>query len=199
MACRFYDEPKSVQAAKVNTNAIEPGATEPETIESEVSKTPESAVVAEPNAADSNAESDDVGESGAASGAVDLDAMNANAMRKQRAAEPMPAVGPNPDCCRYQYSHPFRTKAQTKVPMKAHLLPCHLTYCTNIHPGETWPEVFANLLNLCDRAKAASVPPIGPLALGYGWPMQRLKNCCRANILLSLKTGWPFKTSMFSR
>jgi hypothetical protein len=21
----------------------------------------------------------------------------------------------------------------------------HLTYCTNIHPGETWPEVFANL------------------------------------------------------
>lgn len=21
----------------------------------------------------------------------------------------------------------------------------HLTYCTNVHPGETWPEVFANL------------------------------------------------------
>jgi len=21
----------------------------------------------------------------------------------------------------------------------------HLTYCTNIHPGESWEEVFANL------------------------------------------------------
>jgi hypothetical protein len=21
----------------------------------------------------------------------------------------------------------------------------HLTYCSNIHPGETWPEVFSNL------------------------------------------------------
>jgi sugar phosphate isomerase/epimerase len=32
---------------------------------------------------------------------------------------------------------------------------CHLTYCTNIHPGETWPEVRASLGNYLPRAKSA--------------------------------------------
>ncbi|MBT3703702.1 MAG: metabolite traffic protein EboE [Alphaproteobacteria bacterium] len=35
---------------------------------------------------------------------------------------------------------------------------CHLTYCTNIHPGETWPDVRASLENYLPRAKAALVP-----------------------------------------
>jgi len=34
----------------------------------------------------------------------------------------------------------------------------HLTYCTNIHPGETWPDVRASLENYLPRAKAALVP-----------------------------------------
>ena len=34
----------------------------------------------------------------------------------------------------------------------------HLTYCSNIHAGESWAEVRANLENYLPRAKAALVP-----------------------------------------
>ena len=34
----------------------------------------------------------------------------------------------------------------------------HLTYCTNIHAGETWPEVRASLENYLPRVRAALVP-----------------------------------------
>jgi len=34
----------------------------------------------------------------------------------------------------------------------------HLTYCTNIHPGETWPEVFANLERHFTAVKRAVAP-----------------------------------------
>jgi hypothetical protein len=40
-----------------------------------------------------------------------------------------------------------------------------LTYCTNIHPGETWPEIFANLdshtLRVKGRVSAEDPFPIG--------------------------------------
>ncbi len=41
----------------------------------------------------------------------------------------------------------------------------HLTYCTNIHPGNGWPEVFANLLHHAPALKQR-LSPHGPFGLG---------------------------------
>jgi sugar phosphate isomerase/epimerase len=41
----------------------------------------------------------------------------------------------------------------------------HLTYCTNIHPGETWPEVRANVATHV-RAVKARVAPDRPFGVG---------------------------------
>ena len=41
----------------------------------------------------------------------------------------------------------------------------HLTYCTNIHAGETWPEVLAGLETHLPAIKAA-VAPEAPLGVG---------------------------------
>ena len=41
----------------------------------------------------------------------------------------------------------------------------HLTYCTNIHPGETWPEVFANLQKYSPTLKA-KLSPDRPFGVG---------------------------------
>ncbi len=41
----------------------------------------------------------------------------------------------------------------------------HLTYCTNIHPGESWPEVRANLERYATAVKAA-VAPERPFGIG---------------------------------
>jgi sugar phosphate isomerase/epimerase len=41
----------------------------------------------------------------------------------------------------------------------------HLTYCTNIHPGETWPEVRTNLEHYVLAVKAR-VAPDGPFGVG---------------------------------
>jgi hypothetical protein len=41
----------------------------------------------------------------------------------------------------------------------------HLTYCTNIHPGETWPEVEANLVRHVAAVKAR-VAPDAPFGVG---------------------------------
>jgi sugar phosphate isomerase/epimerase len=43
--------------------------------------------------------------------------------------------------------------------------PLHLTYCTNIHPGETWDEVFANLSTHVLAVKAR-VCPDRPFGVG---------------------------------
>ncbi|MDX2020685.1 MAG: metabolite traffic protein EboE [Deltaproteobacteria bacterium] len=41
--------------------------------------------------------------------------------------------------------------------------PVHLTYCTNIHPGESWPEVFANVDSHVKAVKQRACPtqPMG--------------------------------------
>lgn len=44
-------------------------------------------------------------------------------------------------------------------------LPAHLTYCTNIHPGETWAEVRRNLESHVLRVKAL-VSPREPFGVG---------------------------------
>lgn len=40
---------------------------------------------------------------------------------------------------------------------------CHLTYCTNIHPGETWEETFRQLENYLPliRQKAGNGAAMG--------------------------------------
>lgn len=44
--------------------------------------------------------------------------------------------------------------------------PFHLTYCSNIHAGETWPEVSAALAATLPAVRAALGSDVGPLALG---------------------------------
>jgi len=41
----------------------------------------------------------------------------------------------------------------------------HLTYCTNVHPGEHWPEVFSNLETYIPPLKTQFVPE-GPFGIG---------------------------------
>jgi hypothetical protein len=41
----------------------------------------------------------------------------------------------------------------------------HLTYCTNIHPAETWPEVRANLERFVVAVKAKVAPDV-PFGVG---------------------------------
>ena len=53
----------------------------------------------------------------------------------------------------------------------------HLTYCTNIHPGETWEEVFRNLDIFVPRVKNA-VAPDSPFGVGL-----RLSNQASLEIL----------------
>jgi sugar phosphate isomerase/epimerase len=43
--------------------------------------------------------------------------------------------------------------------------PLHLTYCTNIHPGESWDEVFANVATHVVAVKAR-VSPTRPFGVG---------------------------------
>jgi hypothetical protein len=43
--------------------------------------------------------------------------------------------------------------------------PLHLTYCTNIHPGETWAEIFANLQAHLPRLKS-KLSPDRPFGIG---------------------------------
>jgi sugar phosphate isomerase/epimerase len=41
----------------------------------------------------------------------------------------------------------------------------HLTYCTNIHQGETWPEIFGKLVEYLPQVKAR-VSPDAPMGVG---------------------------------
>ena len=43
--------------------------------------------------------------------------------------------------------------------------PLHLTYCTNIHPGESWVEVFHNLKTYVPNLKQR-LSPDAPFGLG---------------------------------
>lgn len=53
----------------------------------------------------------------------------------------------------------------------------HLTYCTNIHPGETWPEVAANLERFALPLKAR-LSPSEPFGIGL-----RLSNQAAGHLL----------------
>lgn len=45
----------------------------------------------------------------------------------------------------------------------------HLTYCTNVHPGESWPEIRRNLETYCTAVKAR-IAPGQPFGLGLRLP-----------------------------
>jgi hypothetical protein len=61
--------------------------------------------------------------------------------------------------------------------MKLHSTNLHLTYCTNIHPGETWSEVFANLEQYIPQLKAR-LSPNEPFGIGL-----RLSNLAAQELL----------------
>jgi len=54
---------------------------------------------------------------------------------------------------------------------------CQLTYCTNIHPGEDWPTLFAQLKNKLPPIKQA-VCPRQPFGLGLRLSAQAAKYLC---------------------
>lgn len=64
----------------------------------------------------------------------------------------------------------------------------HLTYCTNIHPGESWPDTFDNLKEYIPRIKA-EVSPNAPFGIGL-----RLSDIASLSILvknnLSIFKSW---------
>lgn len=53
----------------------------------------------------------------------------------------------------------------------------HLTYCTNIHPGETWPEVRRNLAEHVLAVKAR-VSPDAPFAVGLRLSARAAEELC---------------------
>ena len=79
----------------------------------------------------------------------------------------------------------------------------HLTYCTNIHPGETWPEVLAQL-KWNFAAIHAEVAPDRPLGLGLrlGAPAAQTLKQDRAALgelksFLSAENGYVFTINGF--
>src|SRR3712207_4352005 len=63
----------------------------------------------------------------------------------------------------------------------------HLTYCTNIHPGETWAEVFETLRNYVLPIKA-ELSPDKPFGIGLRLSDQASKDLSTANHLAEFKT-----------
>ncbi|HEY8483704.1 MAG TPA: metabolite traffic protein EboE [Longimicrobiales bacterium] len=80
----------------------------------------------------------------------------------------------------------------------------HLTYCTNIHPGESWPEVRANLerYTLAVKARLAPEQPFGvglrlsaraAEALAEPGELERFRDFLRANGLYVFTiNGFPY-------
>ena len=63
----------------------------------------------------------------------------------------------------------------------------HLTYCTNIHPGETWAEVFETLRNYVLPIKA-ELSPDKPFGIGLRLSNQASQDLSTAHHLAEFKT-----------
>ncbi|PSR55007.1 xylose isomerase [Adhaeribacter arboris] len=63
----------------------------------------------------------------------------------------------------------------------------HLTYCTNIHPGETWAEVFESLQTYVLPIKA-HLSPDKPFGIGLRLSDQASKDLLTQNYLAEFKT-----------
>ncbi len=62
----------------------------------------------------------------------------------------------------------------------------HLTYCTNIHPGESWPEVFANLEKYIPQLKSR-LSPQAPFGIGLRLADTAAKQLLASNNLAQFK------------
>jgi sugar phosphate isomerase/epimerase len=62
----------------------------------------------------------------------------------------------------------------------------HLTYCTNIHPGESWAEVRANLERYVVAVKAA-VRPDGPFGVGLRLSAEAAETLAKPGELAALR------------
>jgi hypothetical protein len=63
----------------------------------------------------------------------------------------------------------------------------HLTYCTNIHPGESWQEVFANLEKYVLLLKA-QISPTQPFGIGLRLADIATRELLQGNTLAKLQT-----------
>ncbi|SFZ90913.1 hypothetical protein SAMN05428642_1011238 [Flaviramulus basaltis] len=71
----------------------------------------------------------------------------------------------------------------------------HLTYCTNIHPGETWEEVFDNLKNYTLKVKK-NLTPEKPFGIGLRLSQKSATTLLQDNNLLDFKT-WLDKNGLY--
>ena len=71
----------------------------------------------------------------------------------------------------------------------------HLTYCTNIHPGETWVEVFDNLKNYTLKIKK-NLTPEKPFGIGLRLSQKSATTLLQDNNLLDFKT-WLDKNGLY--
>ena len=63
----------------------------------------------------------------------------------------------------------------------------HLTYCTNIHPGEDWSQVFANLVQYIPSLKK-KLSPNKPFGIGLRLADAASRELLRGNTLQQFKT-----------
>lgn len=63
----------------------------------------------------------------------------------------------------------------------------HLTYCTNIHPGETWEKVFANLKQYIPPLKA-KLAPDKPFGIGLRLAAVAARELLQGNTLTKFKS-----------
>lgn len=71
----------------------------------------------------------------------------------------------------------------------------HLTYCTNIHPGESWPQVRANLEQYLLPLKAR-LAPIAPFGIGLRLADQAARQLLVGNALTSFQ-AWLAQHSLY--
>ena len=67
--------------------------------------------------------------------------------------------------------------------------PIHLTYCMNVHPGETWPENFAAIREYAAavRDKVFAILPARPFGLGLRLSAQAAEQISRPRAIAELK------------
>ena len=71
----------------------------------------------------------------------------------------------------------------------------HLTYCTKIHPGRGWEELFGNLRRYAPALKARLAPEAAPSAWACACPRRRPGNSWPETGWRSFRTSWPGTTS----
>lgn len=88
---------------------------------------------------------------------------------------------------------------------------CHLTYCTNIHPGESWEETFAQLKKYLPRVRAQAGEKDAPMGVGLrlsnqaseeldGVQLKRFRDWLdRNNFYVFTMNGFPYGAFHYER